>query len=472
MTIDDTCVQLEYTTKMTGQDNKDTSTRLTVDEVSELLKVSKRTVLREIKRGNLHAQKAGRRYLFTQKEIDRYLEKDAPEPEEAIKTYLNNRKAEMVNLLQKLVSMPSVGYEIGQEEDAAKYLVSILEGYGIRSRMLKQEGAIAVIGSYGYADKGILLNCPLDTTPAGDISKWEYPPFGAVIKGGKMYGRGTADAKGGIVAMIFAVLALKEFADEEDIRVELVFDGGEQDGTYSGMNAVLDNGLYVDAGIIGYANDDFELPIGARGYHRYKFTTKGRSAHTGARNNRGVNAIEKMSNFITSVKMMTLPTRKEDFFEFGNRMTFSMIEGGKAINIVPDTCNAKLDVRTTPANNKEDVDNLVQEVINELSNNDDDFDIDVEYLVGNEGYLLDRNEQIIKVVSDSIQKLYDKKPPLIATGPAHIGNLLYEKGVPVVISGPIGGNVHSYNEYIELDSLTKASEVYYESVQKFFFEDN
>lgn len=468
MTLDDKNVQLVYTLIMTGQDTKDLGQRLTVEEVAELLKVSKRTVLREIKRGNLHAQKAGRRYLFTQKEIDRYFQKDIVEPEKAIKSFLNDRKPEMVNLLQKLVSMPSVGYEIGQEKEAADHLVSILDGYGIRSRLVQDRDAIAVMGSYGYADEGFLLNCPLDTTPAGDVNKWKYPPFGGVIKAGNMYGRGTADAKGGIVAMIFTLLALKEFVAEEDVRVELVFDGGEQDGTYKGMNAVLEKGLYVDAGIIGYANDNFELPIGARGYHRYKLVTKGVSAHTGARKRTGVNAIEKMTDFITSVKKLSLPNKTEEYFDFGNRMTFSMIEGGRAINIVPDTCESKLDVRTIPANKKGDVDNLIQKAINKLSEIDQDFETDVEYLVGNEGYILDKNERIIELAGDVVGDIFGKKPPLIATGPAHIGNLLYQKDVPVIIWGPVGGNVHSYNEYVELDSLPKTAEMYFNLIIKYF----
>ena len=441
---------------------------LTVEEVAGDLKVSKRTILREIKRGNLHPEKVGRRYLVSKKELQRYLHKEEASLETSISSYFKERKAKMVNLLQKLVSLPSVGYEIGQEQDSAEYLINVLEGYGIRARIIKEKNTVAVHGSFGYADKGILLNCPLDTTPVGDVNKWKYPPFGGTIKAGKMYGRGTADSKAGMVSMIFAVLALKEFVNEEDIRVELVFDGGEQDGTYRGMKAVLKHGLYVNAGIIGYANDDFELPIGARGYHRYKLTTKGQSSHTGSRNRTGINAIEKMTDLIALIKKKGLANKKEKYFEFGNRITFSMIEGGRAINIVPDECFAKLDVRTTPAYSKTDVDDLIQSAINELKRNDKEFDVEVKYLVGSEGYVLDKNEDIVRVTRHATKQVHRVDPPLVATGPAHIGNLLIQNKVPVIISGPIGGNVHSYDEYIEIDSLPKASEVYFMVVKDYF----
>lgn len=142
-----------------------------------------------------------------------------------------------------------------------------MEEKGIRAVLYQDGDAVAVRGSYGFAEKGILLDCPLDTTPAGDLSKWSFPPYEGVIatsknlsrlkpedtpdvrpgsfsKGTRMYGRGTADSKAGIVSMLYAVLALKKFAPEEDVRVELVFDGGEQNGGVFGYEAGTFKGAF------------------------------------------------------------------------------------------------------------------------------------------------------------------------------------------------------------------------------------
>src|SRR4030067_2424918 len=221
-----------YTNDMIVKEN------YTVEEVSKKLRVSQRTILREISRGKLKFKKVGRKYLISNYELKSYLNK-SEDLEKAIDRYLRENRVEMINLLQKMVSIPSVGYKKDQELQLAKFIKERMQELGIRSTIMREGDAIAVRGSYGYSEEGILINCPLDTAPIGDINQWKYPPFGGVIKAGKIYGRGTADCKAGIVSAIYTLLALKKAIDEENIRLELVFDGAEQDGTYLGMKMVI-----------------------------------------------------------------------------------------------------------------------------------------------------------------------------------------------------------------------------------------
>lgn len=440
----------------------------TIQELAEKLKVSQRTILREIQRGKIKASKVGRRHLIAEKELKRYLEEGETDLDKNIKKYINSKKGEMINLLQKMVSMASDTNELGQEGRLANFIKTILDESGIRSVLYKEKDTVAIRGSFGYADEGILLDCPLDTVSAGDIKKWSYPPFEGVIKGGRMYGRGVADCKAGIVAMIYAVLALKEYVDEEKVRVELVFDGGEQSGSYNGMKLVLSKGLPVEVGIVGYAGEMSGLPIGARGYHRYTFKTSGKAVHTGARYKKGVNAISKMVKFISLLERKKLPKPKGRLFSFGNRLTFSIIEGGRAINILPDECKSRLDVRTTPEVRKAVIDRMLVKIIKEIKTRDKDFDISWKYDVGEEGFLLDRNLKIIKSVRKAIKEELKKDMSLIATGPAHIGNLLYKRNIPVVVWGPKGENFHSYDEYVEINSIPTISAIYAQTVLKYF----
>lgn len=440
----------------------------TVEEVSEELRVSKRTILREIKRGKLHAVKTGRRYLISESELKTYLGRQDLEIGERIEKYIQSKESEMITLLQKMVSMETESTELGQEGRLASYINKYLRKNNIRSVLYLKDGHAAVRGSFGYADEGFLLDCPLDTTTAGDVSKWKYPPYDGVIKGGRIYGRGTADCKAGIVCMIYTLLALKEYVDEEKVRVELVFDGGEQNGEYRGMKMVLDKGLPVKAGIVGYAGDNDNIPIGARGYHRYTFTTRGEAAHTGFSKIRGVNAIDKMVNFIYEFNKIKLPKSKIKFFPQGSRKSFSIIEGGRQINIVPDICKAKIDFRISADLNKDYLDKLIKNLTEKQKKRDKDFRINATYDVGQEGYIIPKNDNMVRVMKKTLKSKLKKELPLIATGPAHIGNLLFERGIPIVIWGPRGSNVHSYNEYVELDSLAQTSEIYAHSILHYF----
>jgi excisionase family DNA binding protein len=439
----------------------------TVKELALKLKISERTVLREIKRGKIKVSMAGKRYLVTQEHLDFYLNHNHSSVAENINQFCESRKHEMITLLQKLVSIPAESNTAG-EEHLARYLKKELDRLGIRSFIHGEKDAVVLRGSFGYADRGLLLDCPLDTTPAGDSSKWTFPPFEGVIKGGRMYGRGVADAKAGMVAMIYALLALDELVDKNKVRVEIVFDGGEQNGGYLGMKSILKEGLPVDAGIVGYAGSWLELTVGARGYHRYTFTSHGQSVHTGSKSKSGVNAISNMAKFIVEMEKQIFPTAKDRFFSFGSRMTFAQIEGGRAINIVPDLCISRLDVRTTKDLKKKQVDKRIEGVLSKLHSENPGLDIDYRYELGQEAYLLGKEEKIQTVLLDSIKESTKVTPAISVSGPAHIGNLLAEHGIPVVLWGPKGGNVHSYDEYVEIESIYKTANTYALTILKYF----
>jgi succinyl-diaminopimelate desuccinylase len=438
----------------------------TVEEVAEKLKVSTRTVQREINRGNIKPTKAGRRYLISEDELNRYLS-SYKSIKESIQQFCKEHSSDMITLLQKLVTIPSVSDTNGEDE-LANIIKQTMDSLGIRSIKHGRKDTVTVQGSFGYADNGILLDCPLDTTPAGDIQKWSYPPYEGVIKQGKMYGRGTADCKAGLVAMIYAVLALKNTVDESKVRVELVFDGGEQNGSYNGMKSTLKKGLPVKAGIIGYAGNSPEIAIGARGYHRYKFTAHGVSAHTGSRSRHGVNAISSMATFISEIEKIELPKSSKPYFEAGSRITFATIDGGTAINIVPDECTARVDIRTTPEFTKEKIEELFETVIKSIKNTNKDFDIEYSYLIGQDGYVLTPDESIISSLQSAISDIHGYTPELKVSGPSHIGALLHDHNIPVTVWGPRGGNVHTYDEYVEIESISTTAEVYANTILNFF----
>jgi succinyl-diaminopimelate desuccinylase len=443
----------------------------TVEDLARQLQVSRRTILREIHRGKLPAHKAGRRFLISPAQLQTYLRSSSPSQDhlQAIHRFCRDHQSEMVVLLQKLVSFPSESAASSQVEDLARYLKHTLEKFRFRSSLFGLGTHPTVRATFGYAEHGLLFNCPIDAVPAGDLQHWDYPPYDGVIKDGMMYGRGTADCKAGIVAMLYALLALRQVVDERALRIELVFDSDEQTGNYQGMRLALQKGLDVSAGVIGYAADSpHELTIGARGYHRYLFTAHGRSAHTGARFNLGVNAIDQMIKFIQEMNQVNLPRPGKGLFPFGPRLTFSTIHGGTTINVVPDLCQAQLDVRTTPELNHSQLQKIIDRVISHLKRQSSDFNLDYQYLVGHEAYQVKPKDPVVTTFQTAIKHTLHLSPRLSACGPSHTGNLLAEHHIPVIIWGPRGTNVHAYNEYVDIHSLPATAEIYAQAALNFF----
>lgn len=439
----------------------------TIEQIAKKFNVHPRTIQREIKRGKILATKIGKKYIVSEQSLKTYVGGSFSDLNNSIETFFRSKKQEMINLLQKLVSIPSESNS-NQEEVLAAFIKQKLDALGVRNHIHGKGESVTVQGTYGYANRGILLDCPLDTTPAGDLSKWTYPPFEGVIRGGKMFGRGTADCKAGMVAMIYAILALKEFIDESQVRVELVFDGGEHNGEYLGMNAAFAKGLSVNAGIIGYSGEVNEISIGARGYHRFTFTTHGKAIHTGSSTKKGVNAISKMVSFISEMEHTQFPKSKNPYFPFGSRFTFSMIQGGRAINVVPDECTSRIDVRVTPELKRDFVETIIKKTLKDIKRKDRDFELDFHYDIGHEGYLLDEKEPIVSSLSSATSEILKIEPILYANGPAHIGNFLHKHGIPVVVRGPEGGNEHSYDEFVKIDSLPLTAHIYFRTILHYF----
>lgn len=438
-----------------------------VAEVAKKLNVSSRTIQREIKRGNLTAMHVGKKLLVSKKALQGYLKQEKASNTELVSFLRLNYEA-MVNQLQKFVASPS---EMNQPESInhfAHQIRKLLQKQGIRVVVHGRGEGSAVHASFGYAEKGILLNCPLDTTSIGNVAKWKHHPYDGVISGGKMYGRGTADSKSGIVCILYTLIALKKFVSEKEVRVEVIFDGGEHSGAYLGMKRILERGLPVGAGIIGYAGDQMDIQIGCRGYHRFTIKTKGESSHTGSRSRYGLNAINLMAKLIRESEKHPFPSPKNKLFYFGSRLTFSLIAGGQAINIVPDECTARVDVRTLPEQHKAEVESYLSGLIRNLKEADPSFRASIRYDLGEEGYVLEGDNKLLSVLQSTIEKIYKRQLPVAVSGPGHIGALLAKKKIPMIIWGPKGGNIHSYDEYVEIDSLSKTVAVYVDVVKEYF----
>lgn len=265
---------------------------------------------------------------------------------------MKDKTKEIIEFTKELVKTPSQNY-IESEEQVAKLVFNKLKEFGFKPEMIGLKEHPSVICSIKKKDskKTIWLESCLDTVPAGDLTKWEHPPFKAEIVGDKMYGRGTADSK--VAIAIFCYLA-KELSEDKkfDGSIFLGFDSDEQTGNFTGVREVLKYAPKSNVCILGYQGIN-EISIGARGWLRLKITTLGKSAHTGSRTNKGINAIHSMGKVINMIYSLNLGSRTEPFFEFGSSLNVSQINGGIAINIVPDKCEIKLDIRLLPSQKRE-----------------------------------------------------------------------------------------------------------------------
>lgn len=308
----------------------------------------------------------------------------------------------------------------------------------------------------------LLYNGHLDTVPAGDASQWEVDPFGAVVRGNLMYGRGVADMKGGCAAMLMAakVLAMEQVPLKGSLVVNLVSD--EETGGRRGAGYLMEKGFYSpDMVVVGEITNGNGIAISEKGVVIYSLTTKGRSAHASTPWV-GVNAIEKMVKILDRIQVRlkeALKTRPSGSLPPAT-INFGTIQGGVSFNVVADSCNALIDRRILPDETVESATREIQDIIDQIKVEDPEIDAALEILGSGAPFETSPNASICKLAKQTLEEL-GLPSEFVAYEQVSDGRFFAEKGIPTILIGPgIAKVAHAPNERLELDQFLDSIRIY------------
>ncbi len=369
----------------------------------------------------------------------------------------------MKELLRKLIQADTTPQK--GELAAAQIISDELSRSGIDSAIDRwgqnRANLIARVTSPGR--KGaILFVCHLDVVPPGE-AKWEYAPFAGVESGGKIYGRGSTDMKGGITAAVTALRQIVESGVKLQGDIVLFAAAGEETDSCGAKRFVRDCGEQLPelAGVVIPEPTDFEIVTAHRGLLWLKVTTKGKAAH-GSTPHLGVNAITSMRALLGELENYKI--RFEPHKLLGEcSMSINTIQGGKAINVVPDKCDIGIDIRTVPSQNHQDIIDDFQEIFAKLKSKNSQFDAEVSIVRSVGALETDSSCDFVKDFCSAVGISKTRAVGFTTDGP-HFAPL----GAPVVIFGPGKSHLcHKPNEYIDIDDVEKAVEYYKNIILKF-----
>jgi acetylornithine deacetylase/succinyl-diaminopimelate desuccinylase family protein len=370
----------------------------------------------------------------------------------------------LVELTRSLVNIPSV---TGEEGDIAEFIVNKMERIGLEVKVYEAEpGRPNVIGRLrGEVGKPVLIfNGHMDVVPIGEKSSWSVNPFSGEVIDAKIYGRGTADMKGGLAAMLETLNIIKEanVKINGDIVLEAVID--EENGGYKGTGKLAsENAVQGDFAVVGEPTN-LEIQIAHKGVIGVEIVVNGKSAHASTPH-LGVNAIHKMINVISA--LLSAPER----FKWNNKthrlvgsplISVSVIEGGIQRNIIPDRCRVIIDRRVVPNETIENAKAEVNLVLEELLRADPELNVNMKTILEIEPMEISDDALIVKKLKDAVQKVLHTTPILSGcVGFCDAHWLVNQCKIPTVIFGP--GRIdeaHTINEYISIDQLIKATKIY------------
>jgi acetylornithine deacetylase/succinyl-diaminopimelate desuccinylase family protein len=317
-------------------------------------------------------------------------------------------------------------------------------------------GRASVIAVLPPTGKPVLVvNGHLDVVPisAGD---WTVDPFGAEVADGRVWGRGTADMKGGIAAALEAVDALARSGREPvwDLVFHLVAD--EERGGRWGTQVLVEQGFCDGvAACLVPEPTDLEVCVAERGLLVAHLTTLGRPAH-GSAPRQGISAVETAAKAVLALHAAEF--EGEDHPLLGHpTANIGQIQGGSGHNTVAESCRVTVDRRVLPGATLESTLAEVEAKVQAVGDPDMRYDVEVE--VFGEASELDADHPYAALVRRCIAEATGRQPGVIGmpftTDARFVRN---GAGVPAVVCGPGGiAQAHVHDEWVAVDRLVDAA---------------
>ena len=266
---------------------------------------------------------------------------------------------------------PSLSPEGKGEAEIGAYVADLLNSFGMQVTTYEIEPArVNVVGILkgSGGGKSLLMNAHMDTV---GVEGMIGDPFGAEIREGRMYGRGTQDMKGSLAAMLGAVKALA------DSRVELAGDVlitavADEEHASIGTDDLVKH-VTADAAIVTEPTN-LTLCRAHRGFIWYDVETYGRAAH-GSRFREGIDANMRMGRFLARLDKLEQELRHRPSHPLVGPPSLhaARLQGGAEISIYAAHCLLQIERRTTPGETEKQVTAELQAIIDELAAEDTTF---------------------------------------------------------------------------------------------------
>ncbi len=246
-----------------------------------------------------------------------------------------------VTLLSDLVAIPSVS---GTEDALAEFVEQTARTWGLD--VVRDETCVRLEVSGAGPGQSLAFVSHLDTVPPG--AGWTRDPFTPTVEGGRLYGRGSGDAKASVAAMMLALRDLAERGTPDAGRVLVVFGYGEET-KHTSMEQAVERIGHIDAAVIGEPTN-LDIAIAQRGLMMVDLVARGDQGHAAYASGNGervVNAAVVLAKDL--VKLESLFRERLHPVLGTVTATPTMLEAGVSRNVTPPVAKAILDVRSTPA---------------------------------------------------------------------------------------------------------------------------
>jgi len=368
----------------------------------------------------------------------------------------------VVDLLRDLVRIPSVNPTLAPDQPdgegaVARFARDWLEAAGVEAWLEEAApGRPNVVGRVGNGTGPVLVLCGhIDTV---DGAGMDIPSFEPTVDGPRLFGRGSYDMKGGVAAAMAATAALRHDGVRGSVLLALVVD---EEYASQGASHFVDR--HTADGCILTEPTEGDLVVAHKGFVWAGLTTDGTAAH-GSRWDEGVSAIGRMAPVIAELE-------RHDRDELRARthprvgpasLHCSLIEGGSGISTYAAECHLKVERRTLPG---EDADDVLAEIAAVAARSGQR--VEVEAILDRPPMECETDAAVVRAVRSAVAGSRGTPPRECGVEYWTDAALFAAAGIPAVNYGPAGTGAHAAVEWVDIESVVDCARILAETARRF-----
>lgn len=366
-----------------------------------------------------------------------------------------------LDLAKQLIALASITPEDG---GCQQLLASRLEAMGFVVESLpfaEVSNLWAIIAGDGPL---LVFAGHTDVVPAGPLNEWKFDPFTPTEHDNYLYGRGAADMKSSLAAMITAA---ERVLTNRSLKGRLAFlitsdeEGEAVDGTRAVMDVLHRRGIKIDYCVLGEPSSSKfigdTIKIGRRGSLNAKLKIRGVQGHI-AYPQLAANPIHQAIPALSALSQMQWDEGNESFPPTSFQISKLKASSG-ANNVIPEVMEIEFNLRYSTQLDAETIKTRVLDCLDQHGLNEKPFGYDIDWQLSGQPFLTTTGT-LVDVVCESIESITGHVVERSTAGGTSDGRFIVPMGAELVELGPVNATIHKVNECTNIQELEKLSEIY------------
>ena len=372
-------------------------------------------------------------------------------------------KQQILSLAQHLIQHPSIS---PNDEGCQQLIAERLQAVGFNIEWLPFGDTLNLWATHGEGEPCLVFAGHTDVVPVGDENAWTYPPFEAHIVGNILYGRGAADMKGSLAALVVAAENFVKNNPNHAGKIALLITSDEEasakDGTVKVVETLMARNEPIHYAVVGEPSSGKVLgdiiKNGRRGSITAELYIEGVQGHV-AYPHLAENPVHTSLGFLTELTTYQWDNGNE-FFPPTSLQIANIKAGTGSNNVIPGELYVQFNLRYCTEVTDEIIKTKVAEMLQKYG-----LKHRISWNLSGKPFLAG-NGKLVQAAQQAVANVTQITPRLDTSGGTSDGRFIALMGAEVVEFGPLNATIHKVNECVNVDDLGKCGEVYYQIAEK------